>query len=356
LLAYLRVYEMAEPISVVYKENGEFLALKEPKMLSKPLPVISDGNFHHRKQQMDNGELPEHLELEALQVEIAHLSHSCPKAAIFNANLQIFLGWRDLKPISTVPEWVQKISALGYRSDETPDNKLSNYHAGTDFEIVVRDSFTNLGFIVNESHQGGAGGIDAFCSMPYSLVIECKSGRSIPDHTVEQLERIAKRHLKENYRLATRLIIGPGKPTKNLAESADFSQVSIMKPESLQKLVELNHQHPNSVNPFELKEYLQPGEIDEQINQYIAKIRFSIQVRAHVIQAIKKLKEHGDVDVSPAEVRADYNARFGQNPDARLSLEQVQDILIELSSPLTGYLGRVEGTDRFYFLRELQID
>ena len=44
-------------------------------------------------------------------------------------------------------------------------------------------------------------------------------------------------------------------------------------------------------------------------------------------------------------------------PKIILNIQEVYEILIELSSPLTGYLGRNQGTDwksdKFYFLRDL---
>lgn len=56
------------------------------------------------------------------------------------------------------------------------------------------------------------------------------------------------------------------------------------------------------------------------------------------------------------EIRVHYNVTH--NP--RLNDEVAHDLLIELSSPLTGYLGRIKGSDwksdRFYFLRDLPIN
>ena len=47
-------------------------------------------------------------------------------------------------------------------------------------------------------------------------------------------------------------------------------------------------------------------------------------------------------------------------PPKQLSREELHEILIELSSPLTGFLGRIKGDDwrrdRFYFLRDLLLD
>ncbi len=61
-----------------------------------------------------------------------------------------------------------------------------------------------------------------------------------------------------------------------------------------------------------------------------------------------------------AGVGALYRAYFGSNPPQPLQLREMHDLLSELSSPLTGYVGRIKGIDlqreRFYFLRDLQVD
>jgi hypothetical protein len=50
-------------------------------------------------------------------------------------------------------------------------------------------------------------------------------------------------------------------------------------------------------------------------------------------------------------------AYIQSKPPQPLTTEEMHEILIELSSPLTGYLGREKGkdwkSDRFYFLRDL---
>lgn len=83
-------------------------------------------------------------------------------------------------------------------------------------------------------------------------------------------------------------------------------------------------------------------------------------MRSQIVQAVKQLFEQDNESLEATsqsftvtEIRAHYNAI--QNP--RLTDEAVHDFLIELSSPLTGYLGRIKGKDwrgdRFYFLRDL---
>jgi hypothetical protein len=58
-------------------------------------------------------------------------------------------------------------------------------------------------------------------------------------------------------------------------------------------------------------------------------------------------------------VHALHGAYAISNPPQPLKPEALHEILVELSSPLTGYLGRKkgsDGSDRFYYLRDLKVD
>ncbi|MFO0542428.1 MAG: DUF1802 domain-containing protein, partial [Pseudanabaena sp.] len=70
-----------------------------------------------------------------------------------------------------------------------------------------------------------------------------------------------------------------------------------------------------------------------------------------------KEEQDGNQYVSVTEIRSTYNAKYVRYPQLRLDDSVVKDLLIELSSPLAGYLGRVEADgkqcDRFYYLRDL---
>jgi hypothetical protein len=350
-LARLRVYRLPKPIQCDLAFNGDFAALGTPVSVGNSVTVLSEAALSQRKQQLDSGKLPPYPELEALQNRIATLGY--PGAATLDATLQAFLGWQESIPRSSKPQdWFSKISSYGYRSDETIENQKSNYQAGTDFEIIIRQSLEFLGFKVDEAHQGGAGGIDVFCSSPYNLVGECKCGKGIPDSTVEQLDRIAKRHLKERYESANRFIIGPGQPSPQLLESAKLPQTSIMKPETLEKLVEFHNQYPISL--IELRDKcLLTGQMDESVQKFLEELTLRVKLRSHIISLVKKHQETTKDEY--VEVGTLYGA-YHANPPQELDRTELKEILIELASPLTGYLGRVKGTDRFYFLRELQID
>jgi Domain of unknown function (DUF1802) len=364
-LNILKIYHLGSSVTIEGNISQDKIGafIKLPKSLSTQLdqPVLNESTFSRRKINLERLTPPEHPELEELQSTIDRYAQVNPKASDFNTELRIFLGWSDSEEptlVSTENDWIQKIKTYGYREDETPNNQKSNYQAGTDFEIIIRQSLEFLGFTVDEAHTGGAGGIDVFCSHPYSLVGECKSGKKIPDNTVEQLDRIAKRHLKEQYETASRFIIGPGKPSPQLLESAKLPTTSIMSPETLQKLVEFHQKYPINLLEFRDK-CLVAGQVDDKVNSFLEEMTTRIKIRSHIIKSVKALKDSGDDFVSASMVRIHFNTAFASNLGKLEKPEQAHTLLIELSSPLAGYLGRKQcpdrdwKADRFYFLRDL---
>lgn len=366
-LAYLRVYQLDKPLEIpiipnIQEKLGKFAPLPNNISVSEAKPVLSDHIFNQRKQQLKNRQPPPHPELEELQSLLLPIANNNPAAQKLEQEIRVFLGWGNEPVKNTLNSdlaWIQTIASLGDRSIEFEEKK-SNYQAGTDFENISRKSLEFLGFKVEEDYKGGAGGLDLYCSQPYPLVCECKAGRSIPDRAVEELDRIGKRHLQENYLQALRLIIGPGEPTKQLKESliksAKISKTSVIKAMTLQKLVELKAKYPGAINLMELKAYLEPGQIDDKINEYIEKVEQEIKLRSQIIQVVKEMTQLNNQNhVTIIEIRTHYNAINKSN----LTDEIVQQILIELSSPLTGYLGRIKGDDwkkdSFYYLRDLSI-
>ncbi|MBD2443461.1 DUF1802 family protein [Dolichospermum sp. FACHB-1091] len=360
-LLILRVYHLSKPCIVnTPTDTGSFYWTKSEDIISNAnendISVVSDSSFSQRKSLILSGNISPYQNIEALQFKCENISETNRDIENLNHDIKQFLGWYSVPPIPKLDkslDWIKTITTLGDRSIEK-DDTISNYQAGTNFEIVTRKSFNFLGFKVEEDHKGGAGGLDLYCSQPYSLVCECKAGKSIPHNTVGELDRIGKRHLQENYLQAVRLIIGPGEPTKNLKESAQISKVSIIKAMTLQKLVELKAKYPGAINLIELKQYLEPGQIDDKINEYIDKVEKEIKLRSHLVQLIKK----ADKKVGIEYIEGVYDV--SNPPQTILNIQEMHDILIELSSPLTGYLGRIKEDDwkkdRFYYLRDLPIN
>ena len=222
-LSYLRVYYLPSPIIIKNSTKGVLTALENRIYINKMQPVLDDSNYEKRKREVENLEPPEPLDVQIQKM------------------LEEVEFQRKMESLKKL-DWIKTITTLGDRSIKEDKGK-SNYQAGTDFENIVKRSLEFLGFTVEEAYKGGSGGLDLFCSKPYPVAGECKAGKSIPDESTEQLNRIARRHLK-NYHLAVGLIIGAAEPSKQLKESAIRSRdevgikFNIIKAMTLQKLVE----------------------------------------------------------------------------------------------------------------------
>jgi hypothetical protein len=335
-LIYLRVYRLSKSITIPARSQGQYVALPDRLKVDDSSPVLINHDFARIKQKIENLEPPESLDAQIQrllnEVENKH------KAEFFKNT-----------------SWVKTISTLGDRSIEQDQGK-STYQAGTDFENITKQSLEFLGFTIDESHKGGAGGLDLFCSKPYPLTGECKAGKSVPSGTTEELLKLGGMRLgRDKFLESKKLIIGAGKVSNDVITASYEWKVSIIKAMTLQKLVELKAKYEGAINLFELKEYLQAGQIDDKIDEYIQKVESEIKLRSHVVQTVKNfLLNNNFKDV---ETNVIFGLYAGSNPPKSLSTEELKEILIELSSPLAGYLGRVKGNggtgDRFYYLRDL---
>jgi Domain of unknown function (DUF1802) len=361
-LAYLRVYHLPQLCEVAANANiqeklGKFVGL--PNIgVSEANPVLNDRTFAQRKHQLEKLEPALHHELEELQSAIASLTISQPAAKQLDDDIKVFLGWSSDKltnPLDSDLPWIQRISEVGNSSD------------GHTFEKLVRRGLLKLGFTgsgLNPDGTGGAGGMDFYTEQPYPIVGECKATKTekVPDGTPAQLLKIGMNHLgKFQYDNSIKLIVAAGELNFYASRTATENQMNVISPETLQKLVELQAHYKNSVNLLELKECLQQapfGLAEDKINTYIDKVEQSIRLRSHIIQLVKNYLENSGIE--SAGVEALHGAYFGSHPPQPIKTAEMHEILIELSSPLTGYLGRIKSSDwksdRFYFLRDLLVN
>lgn len=249
---------------------------------------------------------------------------------------------------------------------------MGNSSDGNEFERLVRKSFIKLGFSCSNTNPkanldpeklGGAGGVDFYCESPYPVVGECKATKSekVPSGTPGQLIKLGHAHLPQIYDFCVKIILAAGELTKDAILTAQNNQMNVITPEILEKLVKLQSNYQGCINLFELKQCLQQepfGLADDKIIGYISKIENNIKLRSHLIEIVKKHQENtGDKYI---EVATLYGAYGYSKPPQSLNRQEMHEILIELSSPLTGYLGRIKGTDwnsdKFYFLRDLPIE
>ncbi|MBW4545969.1 MAG: DUF1802 family protein [Symplocastrum torsivum CPER-KK1] len=363
-LAYLRVYRLPQPLKIPVNPNPRFVPLPQSLTVTQATPVLNNTFFEQRCCQMQERQPPLHPELEELESALALLSATNPVAEELDQCIRIFLGWssnQTAKRIDSDLAWIQKIAEVGNSSE------------GQEFEKLVRRSLIKLGFTNSNSNPkasldpqatGGAGGIDFYCEKPYPVVGECKASKkeSVPNSVTAQLIHLGHTHLgKAEFDRAIKLIVAAGPLTPPALQAAIENQMNAIRPETLQRLVKLQAQHKNSIDLLELKLCLQQapfGLADDKVDSYIDKVNKDIKLRSHLVQLVKTFLENTGLD--QAGVDALYGAYFGSNPPQPLQLREMHEILIELSSPLTGYVGRIKESDwrsdRFYFLRNLQVD
>ncbi len=339
-LTYIRVYHLPSPVIIKNKVKGVFIALEDRVYINELQPVLDDITYENRKREVENLEPPEPLDVQI-------------QKTLEEVELQ-----RKMESLKKL-DWIKTITTLGNRSIELEEKKNS-WQAGTDFENITKQALQFLGFTIDYAHKGGAGGLDLLCLNPYPLFGECKAGKSIPNDTVVQLLNLGTIRNNELFQKigTVKLIIGSGKPTTQVLDGANVHKMAIINPTSLQKLVELKAKYDGAIDLFELKEYLQAGQIDDKINEYIQKVENDIKLRSHIVNLVKTyLTNKGMTDVALDGLQGAYD--FSDSPK-NLSKEELKEILIELSSPLAGYLGRVEEKgkkcDRFYYLRDLPIE
>jgi hypothetical protein len=371
-LAYLRVYRIDPPIQIPTTSEPRFFSLSKPVSDNTDNPALGDAVFEQRSQQLQRREPPQHPELEALFGEMDALSDVYFAARELKEDVAEFLKWGDVGRTPRLdPDmaWIQKIAETGYSEE------------GNQFERLVRKSFIKLSFSNDNQNPkasldpegtGGPGGLDLYCKHPFPVVGECKASKNenVPNKVTAQLVHLGHTILgKETYERCVKLILAAGRLTTDAEQAAQNNRMNVMRPETLQKLLELKAQHPGAIDLWEFKPCLEQepfGEdADAKINRYIDGVYESLQQRAHIVRTLKAYLEKAQEDSIGVEQLYSVYIMDPESPSSsHLSKEQLQQQLyqhlIELSSPLAGNLGRIPGddwkSDRFYFLRYLQVE
>jgi Domain of unknown function (DUF1802)/Restriction endonuclease len=363
-VALLRVYRLPVEIEVLPERVGDFSLLKQPILINTLEPVIPDRIFAKRQQQLNNLSPSTYPQLEALQQQ---LLASTPNRQIesFDRDLRIFLEWeqasQQYESFTDDLSWIDRIEDVGNSSD------------GTEFEKLVRRSFLQLGFTnslnnikasLDSDATGGAGGIDIYCDRPFSLVGECKASKhdSVPNSVSAQLIHLGITHLgKETFDLSVKIIFAAGSLTSAAQQAAVQTQMNVMTPTTLQRLVTLKARYSGAIDLRELEQCLNQepfgADSDLKVNKYIDSIDQRIQNFFQIVSTLKNYLESQtfqEVGIDKFHVVFDISY-----PLLKYSEEELYHMMIELSSPLSGYLGRIKGHDwkgdRFYFLRDLII-
>jgi hypothetical protein len=377
-VSFLRIYHLPNQIEIStvppLDKAGKFIGLsqlcsseiKDKFALEKIplLPIVSDATFAKRLDLSDCLSWSSYLKLERLESQTAKLALSEPKAKALDTDLRHFLGWQDSADRLPIDDWISQIASVGNSSD------------GNEFEKLTRKALIKLGFSnslnnpkasLDPEATGGAGGIDFYANYPYSIVGECKASKSVKindnkDGAPIQLLKLGQNHLKlEEYDRSVKVILAAGDVTSYADSTSKSHKMNILRPETLQKLVELKAIHPGSINLWTLQECLANGEFgvdaDRKVNDYIEREWQQIELRSNPIETVREsqnIYKSDKVDIS--QILGSCRHSSYENIKS-IEEKEILNLAMELASPLTGYLGRIveSGVDRFYFIRELPV-
>jgi Domain of unknown function (DUF1802) len=382
-LLSLRVYQLPNSIQVQPQATGNFVPLSEAVTIVERIPILNDEQFQEAQkpfQSIDLSVIPNEISTasimadEFLEINPSFLDgfigvepNTTSDGDLVDENSSELPNETEQQKIeSTIHlNWFDRIAAVG------------NSSGGHEFEKLVRKSFIELGFSNSNTNPkasldpeatGGAGGIDLCCEYPYPVIGECKASANgkIPTDVCSQLIYLGQAHFQKEYEKAIKLIIAAGSLNHHSNPVAIGNRMNVIRPETLEKIVKLKISYVGSINLRELKSCLEKEPFGEEANskllEFIEKseleIKPKIKLRSHIVQTVKEEQDDNQY-LSVTEIRSTYNAKYVTDPKQKLSDPIVRDLLIELSSPLVGYLGRVEEDgkkcDRFYYLRDLPI-
>jgi hypothetical protein len=365
-LSTLRTYKLLSsftlPGEIAYQEKiGKFLSLGRDSEALDAVSVLDEAVFTRRKEQLTKFIPSAYPALELLQSQVSELAIDRPLANILDRDLQVFLEWQKPTQLDRVEnDWIDLIDPVGNSSD------------GNEFEKLVRRSFIYLGFgnsldnikaSLDPNATGGAGGIDIYCDSPFSLVGECKASKneSVPNSVSAQLIHLGNTHLgKDRFDRSVKIIFAAGKLTRDAQQAATQNQINIMTPATLQRLVTFKSQYPGAVNLHELEKCLRQEpfgqDADDKVNHFIDRLTQDISIRSHIVNIFKNYLD--SQQVLELGIEQFYIVYSLSAPLQKYSEQDLHEVLIELSSPLSGYLARNKGkdwkADRFYFLRSLR--
>ncbi len=357
-LSFLRVYELPTAIEPKTQPSSEqlyrFVPLPGYIESSTHKPVFSDADFSTAKETLLQPASPEPnlSDLDKDSDDSNQTPESLPEIK---------------ENILDSSDWASKIAEIGNSSD------------GHTFEKLVRKGLMALGFSNSQNNAamsldptatGGAGGLDFYADQPYPIVGECKatSTETVRSNATAQLIVLGMRHLSNAYQDCIKLVVAAGNITTHAHRIAEEHSINVIRPETLQALVELQLKYENySVDIHDLKFYLErpPFSIatDDQVKAFIqecekeiGKREWYLQQRRQIMGTVQELSNQpihrSRTAFTAVEIRAHHNAKY----EPCVTDEAMQDMLTELSSPLCGNLARrnLPGeSERFSFVKDI---
>ncbi|KPQ35564.1 MAG: protein of unknown function (DUF1802) [Phormidesmis priestleyi Ana] len=392
-LLFLQVHRFPQPLELRMNrpdENtiGRYLSIPGTWSDQNTVPIIEDSVFAIRQKQLVKLSRPAHPALENLQTELVTIRENNLGAMSLDRDLRYFLGWSratETQLYDSDLSWIQQITPTGCSNKED------------DLKQLVRQSWIKLGCkeIISTTEAVGKtqnrlpsrlfdnhlSDADLSFNNPFSITtitIKCRANNHscVTNEAIQQFAEQLPQQVEEQFtktdlhdvnhqqlRKSIKILLTKEPLTDQAQQSAKQANINVMRPETLQRLSELKAQYPGAIDLFKLEYYLQMAphgeDADKKINQFIEATVQQLKIRLAIIEAVKTCMDRtGQTGIETEDICAAYTALTDLSMP-KLSIGEVHDILIELSSPVAGYLGRVQSereNEIFYFLRELSVE
>jgi len=319
-LSILQAYKLPKPIrprSVPAAEQlYRFLPLAQYLEASNESPVLSAEEFLAAKTAFlePSKESTEKTSAEDTSGESQNDTEPAPKAEAVKA-----------EDVLESPEWVSKITEYGHSSN------------GHIFEKLVRKALIQLGFSNSQDRAiasldptatGGAGGLDFYADKPYQIVGECKASKHdrINSDAATQIVRLGLQNLPaDEYLGCIKIVVAAGALTRGANQIAEGHRINIIRPHTVQRLVEAKIDFDSDFDIIQLESYLEAvpfGEAaDQKLNRYLDECLSSWEQSKEYNRVIKQLVSTLQElsaqpiaspfqDFSTLEIRAHHNAKY----------------------------------------------
>ena len=262
-LMTLQVYRFERPVPMMMERPNADRAGCYSRLPYAPThhsgePIISADTFERRKQQLFHLTPPTHPELEALQAELVQLRESGLGAMSLDRDLRYLLGW------SRTDQTLLYDSDLAWIKQLTKSGQATDSHG---FNLLVRQSLSKLGFQqaneLGQQHPAIASaltnttdGLGIYCDSPYPLIGHCQASSTvcISHQLTQQLLTLGERSLQPaDFTQAIKIIFTSAPLTDQTQQAAIDHHINVMRPETLQRLAELQAQHPGCIDLYKLK-------------------------------------------------------------------------------------------------------
>jgi hypothetical protein len=238
--------------------------------------------------------------------------------------------------------------------------RLAHSSHGAAFEEATRQCFIALGFTLDPEFQGQPGEIDFAATAPYYVFGECQAsaGDNIGVAVVDKLTRHVRRYLKARSLSPTTEgcpVVVSELATAQLAQDAATEGVAILRPSQLAALLKLKREFPGAVHPYNIRTVLVTGgDISASVARFIDVTREEIEKRVGIIEVLKNDRfkpQAGGGSRDPGWIQARVEIEL----ESHIAMAEIEDILLELTSPLVGCVGVEKGSDgreRYFYIRD----